>query len=383
MDVAAALQFFRQPDRLSRPRSSSRCASSRCLSRHASGRASSPSADVLWYHQNFGDHARRYTSPCTWEENARVSTLTGLGDLGEKASGLHFVTDMLTRRRFMVAVGAQIIVLPTSHADRRRPYETFALQAANRFHIVSYGLRSLTLNIGLRRVFPCVFVVADVAHPILRYDSLCDFKLGVSIRLQCLVDSLTILYVQGLSSSGTTTGICALLPTYGYCNFRSITKPCNRELGPSRPIPHHIITSGPLAFFRRRQLFGERLEIARREFDHMLQLGIIRLSPSSWASPLHMVPKKDPGDWRPCGDYHALNPPTILDKCPLPNTQDFTINLSETTIFSKIELVRAYSQIPVPAEDIQKPRSSLHLDHSNISECHLVCGTQLRPFRYL
>lgn len=65
-----------------------------------------------------------------------------------------------------------------------------------------------------------------------------------------------------------------------------------------------------------------------------------------------MVPKKSTGTWRPCGDYRRLNSITILDQYPVASLEDFAGKLNSKTIFSTIDLTRAYHQILVAKEDI-------------------------------
>ena len=119
-------------------------------------------------------------------------------------------------------------------------------------------------------------------------------------------------------------------------------------------VTHHIVTSGPPQVSRPRRLAPDRLDIARKEFEKLRQLGVIRPSKSSWASPRHLVPKATPGEWRPCGDYRALNKATVPDTYPLPYIQDFSTHLHGCSVFSKLDLVRAYNQIPVEPADVHK-----------------------------
>ena len=65
-----------------------------------------------------------------------------------------------------------------------------------------------------------------------------------------------------------------------------------------------------------------------------------------------MVPKKQIGDWRPCGDYRSLNHITVSDSYPMPQLS--MVELNGRTTFSKLELVKAYHQIPIHSDDIVK-----------------------------
>ncbi|GFV25937.1 transposon Tf2-9 polyprotein [Trichonephila clavipes] len=117
--------------------------------------------------------------------------------------------------------------------------------------------------------------------------------------------------------------------------FPEIVKPPSFSQEVKHNIKHFIETSGPPVFAKARRLAPDRLKIAKSEFQHMLNLGHVRPSKSNYASPLHIVPKKDSNDWRPVGDYRALNAQTKKkkDKYSIPNILDFTSELHGKNIF--------------------------------------------------
>ena len=50
----------------------------------------------------------------------------------------------------------------------------------------------------------------------------------------------------------------------------------------------------------------------------------------------------------------SLNAITVADRYPIPHLHDFSSALENAVIFSKIDLIRAYNQIPVNVDDIPK-----------------------------
>ena len=198
-------------------------------------------------------------------------------------------------------------MLPPTRTDRKHSQEGCNLLAVNGSSIITYGKRSLTLNLGLGRVFRWIFIVANVQEPILGADFLRHFSLLVDFKHSRLIDATTQLRVQGVLSQVTSPSpsFLPLQPTNIFTSiiakYPAVFQPHLNSHSVVHDVTHHIQTSGPPICARARQLSPEKLAVAKQEFEHLLEQGIIRASSSQWSSPLHMVPKKSAGDWRPCG----------------------------------------------------------------------------------
>ena len=173
-----------------------------------------------------------------------------MGATGQPISRLFYVSDNNTYTRFLIDTGSEVSVIPPSPSTRRLPPDKLMLTAVNDTPIPTFGKRSLTLDLGLRRPFPWVFIVADVQRPIIGADFLRRFGLLVDMKRRQLSDATTQLYVQGILASdpspsptlrpkGTGDPYNKLLS-----EFPLLTQVCSD--GPIlHDVTHHIETTGP------------------------------------------------------------------------------------------------------------------------------------------
>ncbi|BHF73760.1 hypothetical protein SprV_0401684300 [Sparganum proliferum] len=110
-----------------------------------------------------------------------------------RPSRLFYINDKSSGLRFLVDTGAEVSVIPPLRRHRLKPSQ-FSLQAANITTISTYGQRSLTLDLGLRRRFQGVFIEADVKSPIIGADFLSSFGSTVDVRHRRPTDTTTQLF---------------------------------------------------------------------------------------------------------------------------------------------------------------------------------------------
>lgn len=267
------------------------------------------------------------------------------------------VMDYNSGLNFLVDTGANISVLPVPKISKFIKNPNYKLYAANGTEIATFGEKTLVLDLKLRRAFRWNFVLADVKQAILGADFLTSNNLLVDMGERKLIDKVTDLNLLACIVVSNQPSLHTVDVSHPYRDllalYPDITKPASFKEVSSHNVLHYIETTGPPVHARARPLAPERYKIIKEEFRIMQELGICRPSKSAWASPLHIVPKKN-GDLRPCGDYRQLNAITKPDRYPIPRLHDFTYILADKKIFSKLDINRAFHCIDVAPEDIEK-----------------------------
>ena len=83
--------------------------------------------------------------------------------------------------------------------------------------------------------------------------------------------------------------------------------------------------------------------------EEMKAEGIVVPWLSPYNSPLLLVPKKD-GSWRLVIDYRRLNSQTVPDRLPMPVVNDVLAQLGGAQVFTSLDLLSGYWQVPMEEE---------------------------------
>ena len=270
-----------------------------------------------------------------------------------------FIKDELSDYRFLVDTGAfRSILPPPGDINTINHPSSSDLVAANGTSIRTYGEQQVNICLS-GQTYTWTFIIADVRHPLLGADFLSHYSLMVDVARHRLlnIDSFTS---TPLCISNIEESINLLSPDGNYADvledFDDVFKPELRlspESSAKHGVQHYIKTTGPLVFSKYRRLRPELLQVAKDAFMEMEKMGVCSKVASPWASPLHMTPKKD-GTWRPCGDYRRLNLITEPDHYAMPNISDLTSSIGTSRVFSKLDLLKGYFQVPVNPEDAPK-----------------------------
>ncbi|VDL62504.1 unnamed protein product [Hymenolepis diminuta] len=161
-----------------------------------------------------------------------------------------------------------------------------------------YGQKSVTLDRGLHGTFCWIFIISDVSKPITGADSFCHFSLLLNFSRTKLLDPLTNFHSKCTECPcpdyrSITCIQASESPFYPILKlFLILTNPVRRDKPVNHSVTYFIITHGNSVKVRVRSLSSTRYKIAKDEFEHMPDLGIIHRSSSNWSSALHVVPKK-------------------------------------------------------------------------------------------
>lgn len=184
-----------------------------------------------------------------------------------------------------------------------------------------------------------------------------------------LSDSVTILSARGEAVTGEIASIKTVREHFKYCElllkFADITWLARIERGSAKhDVVHHVTTTPGPPIYCRPRCCTRLPPYGENGIRPYVQQGIIWPSNNPWASALHLVP----------------------------HIEDFVQNFNGKSIFSTLDLVRAYHLIPVAQDDIPKTAvatqfglfegATLPKSSNDSSIAYFEVGLLLRLHRY-
>ena len=298
-------------------------------------------------HPDSGKRPRREAlAPGNHQHHLHSVTARGSGS----ARGTISIKDINSGRFFLIDSSADMSVVPLTFSPGSTP-ATGTLVAANGTRIKTFGVKTVNLLFGSLPLSH-QFQVADISKAILgsdffaQHDLLIDVKNSQLLRQPKLhFPALSLSAVRTPDSAGDgrqaadhVGSLESFRPRADNLveglleDFPGVMESKFDGSPPAHGVCHVVPTDGLPVFSRSRRLDGEKLSVAKAEFQKMMSMGIVRPSSSPWASPLHVVPKPN-GGWRPCGDYRRLNSVTRNDRYPIPHIQSFGAVTAGASVF--------------------------------------------------
>ena len=258
--------------------------------------------------------------------------------------------------RFLIDTGADVSLLPQSFKNKAAP-SFLKLRAANNSEIKVFGGLTTSLDFPqLRRSFDVTFIVADVSNPILGADFFARNALLIDVKRKRLLDSDTKFQVNIAHCWDQAPHIQSISPPPDELSSVLAKHSAVFDQTAPRSIPStrfQITTTAIPKPARPYRLSPDKTAAAKKEIDEEMRLGRMVRSSSNYASPFFPV-KKPNGKWRFVANYTRLNEVTLKDNYVPPRIDDLLARIPHGCLFSKIDLQKAFFQIPIEKADQHK-----------------------------
>ena len=254
-----------------------------------------------------------------------------------------------------------------SHVQNQKT--TFSSVAGNNF--LSSGVCSLSVTCNEESELVPFHIIDTPMKVILGVDALTALSMSFDFRSKKLKPKLC----SNVSNSVNILDKVSFLSLFNYpknitsansiklkellWEYRDVFSTNDYDLGKTNCVEHSIETSdsAPIHCKQFRLPYSQK-QAARQQLEQMLDNKVIEEANSPWNSPFFFVKKKDGSD-RFVVDYRKLNEVTVKDRMPIPHIEELLDNLSQSTIFSTVDLTSGYWQVPLSYSAKEKTAFSL------------------------